>query len=151
MRLRTAYSIALVLLVAVGIGNVGCSDPQTLARHAVRGQVLVDDEPLADGIVRFIAKPNAANGNLRSHGAEAYIVDGEFVLDKTKGPTAGEFEVVFLPNAPEIEEAMVAIAAGSDDPLKSQGIPQYYQRPGEFSRTVVAGGQNRFRFELFSD
>lgn len=74
------------LLVGVLLSVAGCGASD--GRQPVAGEVLVDDEPLEDGIIRFEPLPGTP-GN----GSGTAIVGGKYSLPRERGLFPGRFQV----------------------------------------------------------
>lgn len=138
-----AYSRGLatfVVAVAAAI-VVGCADPGP-RRHAIRGEVTLDGEPVDDATI--VLTPDG-----EGLAAIAEIEDGEFRFSEESGPTSGEFGVRINPNEAEME-------AVEDDPdqlaesADRQRIPAVYQRTGALTATISGDETQLLRFELSS-
>src|SRR5262245_39232003 len=81
---RRYFQLALFGLLAFA----GCSTYDGFARVPVKGQVKLDGQPLAEGVIRFI--PDKA---LAGQTVQAVVQNGEYQLDRTTGPVAGKHRV----------------------------------------------------------
>lgn len=143
--MKTAPRTSTILLsVVLGcLLMAGCGGSDAARRVAVEGAVTLDGKPLDGVTIRFVPKRSG-------QGAAAVVVDGQFQLDATAGPTAGEHLIVFSPPTPELPQAIAAMQAGQRDPLNARTVPLLYQTPGQLQATVTETGNQPLHFELSS-
>lgn len=140
----TIMTSTLMLSVASGcLLMSGCGGSDAAPRVAVEGAVTLDGKPLDGVTIRFVPKQTG-------QGAATLLVDGQFKLDATAGPTAGEHLIVFSPPTPELPQAIEAMQAGQRDPLNARTVPLKYQTPGQLQATVTETGNEPLHFELSS-
>lgn len=77
-------AIGLFLCLAI----TGCGDSDELQRTEVTGKVTFDGEPVNEGTMTLI--PAAGN---QGSGSGTAIVDGEYTIEREKGPTPGTYQV----------------------------------------------------------
>src|SRR5262245_41360226 len=79
-----------LLLVAVPITVFGCTQRSTAPKRAkVEGKVTLNGQPVANGLIRFMAlDPNGLN-------VVANVKDGQFTVPENEGPTKGKYRVEF--------------------------------------------------------
>ncbi|WP_283432625.1 carboxypeptidase regulatory-like domain-containing protein [Neorhodopirellula lusitana] len=121
--------------------SIGCGPNEPLERFSVTGEVTLDRKPVTSAMIRFIAEE-------RSGDVVGVVTAGNFRIDQERGLTPGQYDVVVLPENPELAQAMQAIQSGDRDPLKSRTIPVRYQQAGLLHATVDPDTDNHYRFEL---
>jgi hypothetical protein len=72
--------------IAVAVVAIGCGGP-TDGRLQITGEVTFDGQPVADGYVTLSPLGSGPSAGGR-------IQDGEFVIERDKGPMAGKYRVV---------------------------------------------------------
>jgi len=126
------------LLVAV---MAGCG-PSGDSRQAVRGTVTLDGQPLAEGIISFRPAPGTS-GNT----AGGAIRQGRFELPAERGLPPGEYVVQI-----QSYERTGRTVDTTDDPLGGPAAPERvpirFRQTGQLKATVVADGENVFKFKL---
>lgn len=79
--------------------------------------------------------------------AAARIVDGQFLLDATEGPTRGTYNVRVNPLEAEIEQADPNELAAAQ---RRPSIPKAYQRDGKLTAEISGQPGEPLLFELIS-
>lgn len=134
---------ALLLVLASLISAIGCDSSQSNSTKtiAVRGQVLLDNEPLSGARVTFV--PISAIDDLpldiqpMSYGVTD--ADGNFTLRQADGTEgAGEGQHVVM-----ISKPLDAKAGQLSLDSTANAVPEFYQQYGYLKRHVMpmAGGQ----------
>lgn len=146
---RLTYSLCLCLAFA---GFTGCSSSdEEFPRASVRGIVLLDEEPLPRGVIRFI--PHGENKGPKS---SATIRNGMFKVDDEHGPIAGpsRIEIVSTDDggfAPDDEEALKKLTASKKKKvIKVIKVPAIYNSRSTMVKTIVPDADNDFTFNLVS-
>ena len=99
MRPPTGQSIIPRAIVAA-LAICGCGGPEDdLPRQSVSGEVTLDGEPLESGSINFTPKDV---GRADATAAGAVIIDGEYSIQRDKGPTPGTYLVSIFSDGPEI-------------------------------------------------
>ncbi|MEM9353116.1 MAG: hypothetical protein AAGA92_08890, partial [Planctomycetota bacterium] len=83
-RCELLRGVAVVLAGCLLVGLAGCRDPT--GRQQVTGTVTLDGDPLPEG--RISLRPLATGPS-----AGGKIVEGQFEIDRTKGPLPGAYTV----------------------------------------------------------
>lgn len=126
------FNLAFLLLALAGC-NQGAQEP---TRYPVRGTVLLDGKPLAEGIIYF---KTIATGAVDS----APIKDGKFDGQAEAGERRVEItspQTVDNPNA----------TPGMLDQEQVETIPARYNSQSELTEDVKADGANEYEFTLES-
>lgn len=133
------HSIAIVLATAIVAGSLGCRPGDGRARYPVDGEVTLDGQPLAEGIVVFYP----ATGD---HDADtASIVNGKFTLLTTEGTKRVEIDASTLSDKTE-----PSAIDGKPVRVRISLIPPRYNRESTLAASVKAQQHNQVRFELDS-
>jgi hypothetical protein len=127
---RPLRSSLFVLPLLAFAGSAGCSDAPP--RGTVNGTVTLDDEPLKEGVVRFVP----ADG--KSQTAFANVVDGKF----SAAVPLGEMRVEF--SAPKVVGRHKAYDAPDSPTVEDVGelLPERYNARTELKITVKKGSQD---------
>lgn len=148
MQPKLSVIAAFGLLLQAGCGGGADDSPP---RAAVQGTVLLDQQPLPQGMIRFIPKDDTGGPKL-----SAAIKDGSFSLSDERGPWVGTHRV-------EIESTDDGGYAMDDEQaiqkLKQQGVrrierievPQAYNRRSTLEAVIVAGEINELDYDLTSN
>jgi hypothetical protein len=135
----------LVGLAIVGLAiGAGCGDG--LGRRAVSGQVLLDSEPLAEGVILF--EPSTAGEAGTAVGGP--IRSGRFSIPRRDGPVPGSYTVRIYASSGEQAPAPPGTSPRAPRPMVDL-IPDRYNAKSELAATVTPDGRQRYRFELHSD
>ena len=138
------FGVGLIALWAIGCG--GDSGPP---RFATDGTVLLDGAPLPAGVIRFIPE-----GATKGPAASAPIENGQFSLDASNGPVAGQHRVEIEATgyegfAVDDEQAYAQKATTARAPvIPPNPIPAIYNRQSTLSKTISPEGSNTFEFQL---
>lgn len=125
------------LFLLAGIVLVGCAESST--HGTVNGTVTLDDQPLAEGTVRFVPVDGA------SQTASAMVTDGKFTATVPIGRMRVEFSAPKVvgrhrmydtPNSPVVDDVV-------------ERLPPRYNVQSELTLDVQAG-QRDAPFELYS-
>jgi len=135
--MTACYSL---LLVSAALLSGGCDSGGDIDRVVVRGTVTYNDEPVADGMIRFV--PTYGSENPVSGGA---IVDGKYEIKMRGGVPVGAHRVEInsfrkLPKPyPDMPEAMVP---------KEQLLPEKFNVKSELQQEIPAGKALTLDFPL---
>lgn len=147
MQLKLFAVFAIGFLLQAGCDGGSDDSPP---RAAVQGEVLLDNQPLPKGIIRFV--PTEETGGPK---ISATIESGSFSLAEESGPRVGTHRV-------EIESTDSGGLAMDDEQaiqkLREQGvrkierieIPQAYNKRSTLDAVIVEGKVNELRYELVS-
>ena len=137
---RTRLANATNILLAICcLCLLGCRD--TTGRQSVSGEVSLNGEPLPQGQVslRPIGRGPRVGGK---------VVDGEFDIERSKGPLPGQYAV----SINSFQETGRMISPESNPSMKvpevKQALPSKYNTRTELRMEVAGDGDNHFRFEL---
>lgn len=145
---RLKYALCLCLIFA---GGTGCGySGNDLPRASVRGIVMLDEEPLAQGVIRFI--PQRDNKGPKSF---ATIRNGMFKIDEENGPVVGESRIEIESTddggyAPDDEQALKKLKASRTKRIKIVKVPVQYNSRSTLTKNIVKDADNDFRFDLSS-
>ncbi len=134
--------LTLIAIIGFGFSFVGCGADNDLERAIVSGSVTFNDEPIANGEIRFVPK-HGTSGPISG----APIVDGEYVAKSNGGVPLGEHSV-------RIKAFTTITKDGSDDERDDgelQLIPTKYNRNSILTARVDDGSDQKFDFELTKD
>ncbi|WP_298859604.1 hypothetical protein [uncultured Gimesia sp.] len=145
---RLTYALCLCLASA---GFIGCSSSEEqFPRAAVRGIVLLDAEPLAEGVIKFI--PHGENKGPKS---SATIRNGMFKVDEEHGPIVGSSRIEIVSTddggfAPDDEAALKKLKASRRKVVKVIKVPAIYNSRSTMTKTISQEAENDFTFNLVS-
>jgi hypothetical protein len=108
---------------------------------AVSGSVTLDQQPVDNAIIVMVPQGTG-------EAVAAELVDGQFALDQSVGPTPGQYEVRINPRPAELGLAESGPAGAGGGPALE--IPAVYQRPGKLSATIKDGENEPLVFQLSS-
>jgi hypothetical protein len=106
------------------------------------GRVLVDDQPLAKGVITFF--PNGAGTTVGGQ-----IIDGGFNLERESGATPGNYRVEIVAFRPSGKKEF-DIDEQAEVDVEVQYLPKKYNSQSELTADVTADGANEFEFKLSS-
>lgn len=138
---RVGVVLPTAVLAFCGVVTMlgGCSDDDPYNRVSVSGNVTYEDQPVAYGRIRFIAKPGTTAPLVVEK-----ITDGRYATTKSGGVPVGQYRVEirsFDPDAPPRKFM--------NDPPPEQLLPAKYNTQSELEFTVEAGqGDITENFEL---
>lgn len=140
-------SIGLLCLLVL---DSGCSRPAGPERFAVRGEVTVNGEPLAQGVIRFIP-----DSGTKGPAAAGTIENGTYAIDRRVGPVQGTYKVE-IEQQPHTDFAIddeagyaQAYQATKGRPIPPQPLPPRYNRQTELRALVTDDKEfNRFDYHL---
>ena len=132
-----------VLLVAI----VGCGEPNALQYTVaeVRGTVTYQEEPLENGLIRFVPDGEVLEGQVAGKPVFAKIENGAYSISGEKGVTVGK-------NRVEITSfrgtgQMLETSGGAKEEEQEQFIPEQYNTVSTLSADIKEG-QNTLDFDL---
>ena len=144
---RPLVSLGLYAPALLAIGLAGCAGDSesagTVPRVAVSGTVTLDGKPLPQGIIQF--DPEAGDAGLNVVGN---VVDGQFSLDKQKGPAPGKYRVSISSRRPH--EIKPGEAPGGMPKSEPEKVPAKYNTRTTLSKEITADGPNELDFPLVS-
>ncbi len=149
-------TFAVILFVAGMMLVLGCDSGQPVGKKTfeVRGQVLLDDVPLAEARITFVpmAAIDSSNQDLQPMSYGLTDADGKYELrqaDGTLGAVKGQ-HAVMISKPIVVDQAEGAIESGiaATDSLGDM-VPEFYRQHGYLMRHVMpmAGGE-RMDFKL---
>lgn len=141
-RMLPLFAAILACCVAPGCGKTG---PE---RVSIRGEVMLDDQPLKSGRILFVPKSPTAGPTAAGH-----IVDGVYEIADTEGAVVGTHRVEIKADIdlgfPIDDDVTFAELGGG--PLPPNPVPQKYNQRSELSAETTARGPNEFNFMLASE
>ena len=129
---------AIVLFWLPTFTMIGCGRSGS-ARYEVSGTVTIDGKPLNSGSILFspLGSGPTAGGK---------IADGQFLLARDKGPTAGSYRVEILAYQPTGRQIPDPDSPGKTTEEIGQVIPARYNVQSELRAKITAAGTNHFEF-----
>lgn len=145
-RLASACSVCLAF-----VALAGCGSSNEFPRAAVRGMVLLDGEPLPEGIIRFV--PTGATKGPKSF---AEIRVGMFKVDEQYGPIVGTHRIEIISTddggfPDDDEEAFKRMQEQGITKIDKITVPAAYNKRSQLTESVSPEGPNDFKFELSSN
>lgn len=139
-----------VRLLCVAIVVSGCSRSAGPERFAVQGNVTVNGESLASGVIRFVPESST-----RGPAAAGVIEQGAYSIPRRVGPIVGSYKIE-IEQQPETDFAIddeagyaQAYLATKGRPIPPQPIPPRYNRQTELKANVTADNKsNTFDYHL---
>ena len=126
------------LLLAGLFFLTGCGGGEPF--QPMSGRVLVDDQPLAKGVITFFP-----NGPGTTVGGQ--IIDGSFKLERESGATPGNYRVEIVAFRPS-GKTEYDIDEQAEVDIEVQYLPKKYNSKSELTADVTADGLNEFEFKL---
>ena len=123
------------------ITTTGCDSAPKIDRGAIKGEVLLDGEPISQG--RIVFEP--AGGN-KGPSAGSSITNGKFEISEEKGAVLGK-NVVRI-NATKSSGKKVK-SSMSDEMIDElvEAVPEKYNKNTTLEKEI-SSGENEFKFEL---
>lgn len=112
-----------------------------LPRQEVSGKVVLQGEPLPDGMIQF--RPESNQGTF----ASAEIKDGKYAIARNDGPVAGGYRVIITSPPPSTASAGEGGPGKAPAPPKDR-VPKKYNASSTLNAEVRAGTPNVFDFDL---
>ena len=120
----------------------GCGGPEdNLPRQEVSGNINLQGEPLADGLIQF--RPETNQGTF----ASAAIKDGKYTIPRNEGPVAGGYRVI-ITSPPGSKAGPSEGGPGKAPPSPQDRVPKKYNAASTLNAEVVVGKPNTFDFDL---
>ncbi len=138
MVLRFSVLIGLLLLGA------GCGGGTDSNRVSVSGQVTLDEQPLANGVITFL--PSDGKGP----SASAKIENGEYETEIDPGPKNVSIQATEAAAEPTDSAARGDSHGGGGSASPKQLIPAKYNTNTELKYEVQASGNDDVNFDLNS-
>jgi hypothetical protein len=141
---------AICLTIAVVLSLAGCGGSKT---SPAEGLVLLDDKPLADAAIQFVAQGPGRDATGQTN------AKGEFAMstfEPRDGVLPGSYKVVISPpqgtaDPTQYASAADAMAASSKAPAKANTtFPQKYTRADQTPLTQEIPAAGKLKFELKS-
>jgi hypothetical protein len=137
--------LALVCTLVLATGGCGGSN-----RGAVQGKVTFNGAPLKEGQISFVPLDPSLGPT-----AGATVTDGEYRINASRGPVAGEYQVqinAFRKTGKKIWDGMGDEKAPANQKNYVEEvmaiIPARYNAASELRATIKAGEVNVYDFEL---
>lgn len=142
--------ISKTFLLAVLLAGCGVSDDDAPIRAAVEGTVTLDNQPLQEGIIRFV--PTSGTTGPKT---SVVVTDGRFSVDAENGPIVGIHRIEIESTddggfALDNEQALDQLHASGMRRIEVVQIPTQYNRNSTLTENVTAEGPNQFQFTLVS-
>ena len=131
-------------LAMAAVMTTGCGGGSTdgLPRQAVSGEVKLDGQPLADGMITFIP------AGIEGPPVGAPIEAGAFSVPTRDGPIPGSHRVEVYRRKPTGRTTQDPSDPTMPIEEQYETIPDRYNVKSELKADVVAGGDNSFMFDL---
>jgi hypothetical protein len=144
-----SHAASLILLVGV-VCLAGCGGEEGPPRAAARGQVTLDGQPLAEGVIRFIPAQDTTGP-----AAMATIRNGQYELDDETGPVLGSHRVEIEATghhsfAIDDEAAFAAQVEQKGGRMAQNPVPIVYNRRSSLTAEIAADRVNELNFPLSS-
>lgn len=145
-RLTAAFSVCLAC-----VALAGCGGSNELPRAAVRGMVLLDGEPLPEGIIRFVP-----TGETKGPQSSVEIRFGLFKVTEQHGPLVGTHRIEIISTddggfPEDDEEAIQRMREQGITKIDKITVPDEYNKRSKMTESVTPEGPNDFKFELSSN
>jgi hypothetical protein len=133
-----------IALAVIGLSCAGCDDTSGPPRGSVSGQVQLDGQPLAEGVISFLP----ADG-VQGPSAGAAIKDGKYSIPRETGPVAGNYRIEIS----ALKKTGRMIELGSPEPPgtkiaeTAEALPAKYNSNSTLQETIKAGN-NPLNFDL---
>ncbi len=142
------FGAGVVLMLLASLPGCGSGDEDAPQRAAVEGSVSLDNQPLRQGVIRFVPT-NGSEGPKTS----VLITQGKFSADAEHGPVVGTHRIEIESTdtaglAMDDEEALQRLQASGTEHIEVVEIPVVYNRNSTMTETVSADGPNSFEFAL---
>ncbi|WP_231740728.1 hypothetical protein [Thalassoglobus neptunius] len=153
MNSRSCYLQSFVCcgLLATLMFSSGCtSRREGPSRVAVEGTVTLDNVPLKQGVVRFIA-----TGETEGPKTSVPVNDGQFKINSESGPVVGEHRIEIVSTddggyAMDDEQAIKQLREQGIRKIEVVRVPLKYNKRSQLVEHVAAEGPNTYSFELSS-
>jgi hypothetical protein len=140
----------LVLVGTLVFAASGCGGSN---RGAVQGKVTFNGDPLKEGQISFVPLDPKLGPT-----AGGVIVDGEYQIDASRGPVAGEYQIQIVASRKTGRKTWDGMG-DEKAPAHQKNyveevvafIPARYNAVSELRATIKAGEVNRYDFDLKPD
>ena len=122
--------------------TIGCGADINHEGLKVQGNITLDGEPIQTGAIAFIPIGKGI-------AAGATISQGQYLVESTKGPIAGEYKVEIDSTQPTGKKIPDSVGNGSSDEYANI-IPEIYNRKTELKVIIEQDRDNKHNFALFS-
>lgn len=143
-RIAPVASLLLAGLMLLGVTGCGGETDPRGDRVGVRGEVLLDGQPLTGAKIVFVS---AHDGAVK---AISTIQEGHYEIEAEHGPLVGKSRVEIVPEFIELEQ--LESERGDDKlsvpELTTTAIPAKYNARSELFANVSGEGENEFNFQL---
>ena len=149
IRFRRRMVIALGLGFGVWLTGCGGGAVDKLPRQAVYGNVTLDGQSLAKGMISFT--PVAGQADPVSAGA--VISDGSYSIVQAEGLTPGKYKVSISSggdDAPVAKDAAPGPAPKKKRPPSTERVPGKYNAQSTLDAVIKANESNKINYELTS-
>ncbi|QDT32444.1 carboxypeptidase-like regulatory domain-containing protein [Thalassoglobus polymorphus] len=133
-------SFAVCFLVSILL--VGCGSKNPLNRQSVSGTVTLNGQPVKAGSIEF--HPQGTKGTMSG----AVIADGKYSIATAQGLPPGTYTVRIFSADETAEREEVP---GESNKLAVEKIPAKYNTESTLSKSVDAGKDNVFDFEILNE
>ncbi|WP_417848442.1 carboxypeptidase-like regulatory domain-containing protein [Thalassoglobus sp.] len=121
---------------------VGCGSKNPLNRQSVSGTVTLNGQPVESGSIEF--QPQGAKGTMSG----AVIADGKYSIATAQGLPPGNYTVRIYSADETAEREEVP---GESNKLAVEKIPAKYNTESTLTKSVEAGKDNVFDFEILAE
>ncbi|NQV27836.1 MAG: hypothetical protein HQ518_26095 [Rhodopirellula sp.] len=123
----------------------GCGSEDPLGRVAVTGAVMLDDQPVNSGTIRF----SPIEGNQHATVAGAPITNGLYKIAQAHGLASGTYKV-FVSASQSESEPGDPMAPGYKEPVARELIPARYNTQTELTAEISTTAKKNIDFSLTS-
>lgn len=129
-------------LVTILLVTLGCNS-EPFERGSVKGKVSLAGQPVAKGTINFIPQGQASGAS-----ATTDVVDGNYELPKSRGPSVGKHRVEILATRVRgKQEAGPPFPAGTLVDVVEQYVPAQYNHQS-WLQVEIKAGANQHDFPL---
>ena len=144
------FGTGVLLMLVFSVSGCGGGDADAPQRAAVEGSVMIDNQPLRQGVIRFVPM-----GDTTGPKTSMLINQGKFSADEEHGPLVGTHRIEIESTdtaglAMDDEEALQRLQSSGAQPLEVVEVPPAYNRNSTTTKTVTADGPNSYEFTLSS-
>jgi hypothetical protein len=145
-----SLGLFIAWLLVISLPGCGGGDEDAPQRAAVEGSVSFDNQPLRQGVIRFVPT-NGTEGPKTS----VLITQGKFSAEAENGPIVGTHRIEIESTdtaglAIDDEDALARLQSGPPQPFEVVEVPASYNRQSTLTKTVTAEGPNSYEFSLSS-
>lgn len=133
-----------VFAAGLAVTLIGCSDSDGLPREAVSGEVAIEGEPLAKGLITFLP----ADSQLPTQ-AGGPITNGKYSIPGNEGLVPGKYRVVISSPLEDSNKSKDTVASGPGmpPPPPRDAVDAEFNANSTLTAEVKTGG-NQFDFEV---